>query len=147
MKNNENKNVDFSHYYQHLPWMVSGIHPEELDKLYAYACNCFQMDELEKAKKIFYFLTRLDHLHFDYWLSLGLCYQRLTQHQEAIFCFSFSSMIKLSDPRSSLFAGVSYKLLNNRKFSERCFNTAIKLCGQKEEYKSMREYINKLLNS
>lgn len=117
----------------------------DLDNVYAYAYQLFEAGEYEAAKRGFYMLVRIDHHGFDYWLALGLSCQRLDQHDEAIFCFSRSGALRLTDPRSSYFAGISYQIVDNREYAEKAFNAALKWCASHQEYQSLRARVSRSL--
>ncbi len=125
--------------------MLASVDQNDMDLLYAYATQMYEAGEAEAARNFYFMLARIDHWNFDYWFSLGLCYQRLSQHEEAIFCFSRSGMIKVDDPRSSFFAGVSYRLLGNMEYARKALNAALKWCGERADYQDIRQSAAQLL--
>jgi len=118
--------------------MLVDVEAEDLDAVYAYACQLYDAGEFGAAKRFFFMLARVDHWQFDYWLALGLCSQKLGEHEEAVFCFSRSGLIRAADPRSSYFAGVSYQLLGRRDYARKAFNAALKWCGQQGAHEPIR---------
>lgn len=125
--------------------MLCGAAPGDLETLHNYACQLFDIGELEAARNYFYLLARVDHWRFDYWFGLGMCQQRLGAHQEAIFCFSRSGMIKAQDPRSSYFAGISYDFTGNREYARKAFGAAIKWCAAHPQHQALRRSAEQLL--
>lgn len=125
--------------------MLADIEQGDMDQLYAYANQLFAADEISGARNFYFMLARIDHWNFDYWLALGLCYQRLNEHEEAVFCFSRAGMITVDDPRSSFFAGISYRLLGNNEYARTALNAALKWCSQHPEYDEIRHSAAQLL--
>lgn len=118
--------------------MLQDIDPSDLDQVYAYATQLFEAEAFKSAKQFYYLLARLDHWNFDYWLALGLSCQRLSQHDEALFCFSRAGMIRIDDPRGAFFAGISYQALGNTVYARKAFNAAIRWCGRDAASEPMR---------
>jgi len=48
---------------------------DDLDVIYAYACQLFKSADYPAAKRYYMLLTNLCHWQYDYWLALGLCCQ------------------------------------------------------------------------
>lgn len=126
---------------------LMGLDQENLDKLYAYAFQAYSAGECDRAKRFFLLLAQVDQWNFDYWFALGLCCQRLGEHEEAIFCFAQSAVIRLTDPRSAYWAGINYQLLGNQTYARKAFTTALKLCGQQAIYEELRQLTVKALAS
>ena len=118
--------------------MLGEIEQADLNTLYAHANQLFNAGEVEAARNFYTLLSRLDHWNFDYWFALGLSYQRLSDHEAAIYCFSRSGMIRIDDPRSSYFAGVSYRAVDNEAYAAKSFKAAIAWCGDQPVYAGMR---------
>lgn len=118
--------------------MLADVPRERLDKVYAYANQLFDKQAYKKAKSFYLLLARLDEWCFNYWLALGICCQRLAEHEEAIFCFSRSGVIVIDDPRSSFYAGMSYEILGNHTYAYKSFRAALNWCGQSAHYEEIR---------
>ncbi|HTI18330.1 MAG TPA: SycD/LcrH family type III secretion system chaperone [Trinickia sp.] len=119
-------------------WMLADIAKEDLNTLYAYATQLFEAGEFAAARNVYLILARVDHWSFDYWFALGLCCQRLSAHEEAVFCFGRAGMIRIDDPRGSFFAGISYRALGNEAYAHKAFNAAIKWCARQPQYEEIR---------
>ncbi|WP_108034056.1 MULTISPECIES: SycD/LcrH family type III secretion system chaperone [Burkholderia] len=118
--------------------MLADVERRDLDTLYAYATQLFDMGELHAARNFFLMLARVDHWNFDYWFALGLCQQRLARHDEAIFCFSRAGMIGVDDPRASYHAGVSYRLAGNLDYAAKAFRAALNWCGERDGHRDIK---------
>ena len=118
--------------------MLADVDRRDMNTLFAYATQLFDAGDLNAAHKFFFMLARLDHWNFDYWFSLGLCYQRLAQHDEAIFCFSRAGMINVDDPRPACFAGISYRLVGNVEYAIKAFRAALNWCGDRDAYRDIK---------
>ncbi|MCD4487165.1 SycD/LcrH family type III secretion system chaperone [Chromobacterium vaccinii] len=117
------------------------LDPADLDRVYAYACQLFDAGDYAGAKRFYLMLARLSHWQFDYWLSLGLCCQRLGEHTEAIFCFGQAGLLRLDDPRSAYLAGLSHQLIGNRPQAAKAFAAALKWCAARPEYAELKAEI------
>lgn len=118
--------------------MLADVAQPDMDTLFAYATQLFEAGDISAARNFFFMLARIDHWNFDYWLSLGLCYQRLAQHEEATFCFSRAGMINVVDPRASYFAGVSYRFMGNLEYARKAFRAALNWCGERDEHRAIK---------
>lgn len=114
------------------------LDPVDLDRIYAYACQLFDVGDYAAAKRFFLLLSRLSHWQFDYWLALGLCCQRLEEHAEAVLCFGQAGLLRLDDPRSAYLAGLSYQLADQPTMARKALNAAIKWCSDKPEYAALK---------
>lgn len=110
---------------------------EKLDKIYLYANQLFQKKSFHIAKKFYFLLTQLDQWGFDYWLALGLCHQRLNEHEQAVSCFLQAGLILLSDPRPSCYAGISYECLGNTDYAHQAFRAAMQLSTAQPQYQTL----------
>lgn len=115
-----------------------GVDPEKLATLYAYACQRYDAGDFEGARQLYLALVGIDTNRFEYWLALGLSLQQLQRHDEAIFCFSRSAVLRLADPRSSYLAGLSFQILGERERAIMAYDSAIKWCAAHEEHKALR---------
>jgi secretion system chaperone SscA len=114
------------------------VDPEKLATLYAYACQRYEAGDVEGARQIYLALVAIDSNSFEYWLATGICLQQLQRHDEAIYCFSRSAVLRLSDPRSSYLAAVSFQILGEQKRAIMAYSAAIKWCAAHEEHKELR---------
>lgn len=125
--------------------MLADIQIQDLQQLYGYANQLFQGGEIAAAKNFYYLLSCMDHWNFDYQLALGLCHQRLSEHEQAIACFSRAGMIKVDDPRAAFFAGLSYQMHGNTEYANKALRAAITWCGVQVEYQPLRDSALKIM--
>lgn len=125
--------------------MLADIQKDDVEQLYSYATQLFDAGDIAASRNIYYMLVRIDHWNFDCWLALGLCNQRLNRHEEAVGCFVQSGLIKVEDPRSAYFAGISQSLLGHVDGARKAFNAAIKWCNQRPEHEMMQRSAAQLL--
>ncbi|RQR48097.1 CesD/SycD/LcrH family type III secretion system chaperone [Burkholderia sp. Bp9126] len=118
--------------------MLADIAQSDMDKLFSYATQLFDAGEPRAACNFLMMLARIDHWNFDYWFMLGLSYQHLAQHEEAIFCFSRAGMIRIDDPRASFRAGISYRLVGNLDYAIKAFRAALKWCGDRDTWRDIK---------
>lgn len=124
-----------------------GVEPEKLDALYAYACQRYDAGDIEGARQIYLLLVGVDTNRFEYWLALGISLQQLRRHDEAIFCFSRSAVLRLADPRSSYLAGLSFQVLGEKERALMAYSSAIKWCAAHEEHKTLRATATRTMES
>ncbi len=115
-----------------------GVEPGKLETLYAYAGQRYDVGDFEGARQIYLVLVGIENSRFEYWLALGLSLQRLQRHDEAIYCFSRSAVLRLADPRSSYLAGLSFQILGETQRAIMAYDSAIKWCAAHEEHKALR---------
>lgn len=127
--------------------MLTDVAEEDLASLYAYAGHLFSQGALPEAKRLYLLLTQLDQWNFDYWLALGVCCQRLSEHEEALACFAESAKIRMTDPRSAYFAGVNYQLLGNIAYAKKAYTAALAWCSDHPEYQTLKDTVSQALAS
>ncbi|MFB2875177.1 SycD/LcrH family type III secretion system chaperone [Aeromonas jandaei] len=111
---------------------------DDLDVIYAYACQLFKSADYPAAKRYYMLLTNLCHWQYDYWLALGLCCQRLDEHDEAIFSLVKAAQLRLDDPQPVYLAGISYRLIGNLEQAHKAFQGALKWCSNKSQYDAIK---------
>ncbi|AXE30547.1 CesD/SycD/LcrH family type III secretion system chaperone [Chromobacterium phragmitis] len=117
------------------------LDPDDLDYVYAYACQLFDVGDYAAAKRFYLMLARLSHWQFDYWLALGLCCQRLEEHDEAVFSFGQAGLLRLDDPRPSYLAGLSHQRSDRPELALKAFDAAAKWCAAKPEHAELKTEI------
>ena len=106
-----------------------------------------ELAQQQEAKRIYWFLTRVDGWCFDYWFALGVCCPRLDEHEEALACFTEATKIRLTEPRPMYFAGVSFQLLGNIPYAQKAYTTALACCSDQPEYQILKETVTQALAS
>lgn len=127
--------------------LIAGLNSQQLARLYAYANQLFDTHNFSAAHNIYHLLSCFDQWEPEYLIALGLCHQRLGNHEDAINHFSRAGVIKIDDPRPSFFAGLSYHLLGNATYSNKAFNAAIGWCGDLPEYQEIKQSAQKMLKT
>lgn len=127
------KKTDFETLYAYLEQggtfkELAEVNEGDLNVVYRYALQLMTAEDFEGAKRILYFLTKVDQWGFDYFFNLGICFHELKQHEEAIFCFSRSAVIKMQDPRSSFYAGHNYLALGKPDFATKAYKASLLVC-------------------
>lgn len=109
MKKSFNSLQDIYDYYNNGGTLASltNLTQRDLDDLQAYAYTCYQSGDIIAARNIYHLLAYLEHWNYDYTLSLGLCHQRLSNHEEAQLCFARCATLVMQDPRASYYSGIS----------------------------------------
>ncbi|MFM0514987.1 SycD/LcrH family type III secretion system chaperone [Paraburkholderia sp. RL17-373-BIF-A] len=117
------------------------LDPADLDHIYAYATQLFDLGDYAAAKRFYLLLSRLSHWNFDYWFALGLCCQRLAEHLEAVFCFGQAGLLRLDDPRPAYLAAQSYQFAGQPDNARKALSSAIRGCMSCPEYAELRDEI------
>ncbi|EIP87800.1 type III secretion system CesD protein [Burkholderia humptydooensis MSMB43] len=125
--------------------MLVDVDKQDMDTMFVFAGQLFDAGDWAAARNVYFMLARIDHWKFDYWFWLGICYQRLGQHDEAIFCLSRAGMIHIDDPRSSYHAGISYLVAGNLDYARKAFNAARNWCGEVPDHRALKADIEQHL--
>ncbi|CAK7070490.1 MULTISPECIES: SycD/LcrH family type III secretion system chaperone [Providencia] len=126
--------------------LIAGLDSQQLERLYAYANQLFNANDFSAARNIYYLLTCLEQWNPENLLALGLCHQRLGEHENAINNFVRAGTIKIDDPRPAFFTGLSYHLLGNTEYANKAFHAAIRWCNDLKEYQEIKQSAQKMLN-
>lgn len=124
---------------------LTSMTQQDLNVLHGYAYNTFQAGDFTTARNIFMLLSYLEHWNYDYTLSLGICHQRLADHEDAQLCFARCATLIMQDPRAPYYAGISYALTKKNVMAKKAFKACLLWCNGKEEYKSIEDSAKKLL--
>ncbi len=124
-----------------------GLDAVALETLYGYACERYEASDHEGARQIFFALTAIDPHCYDYWLSLGLCLQKLHRHDEAIYCFVRSAGLRMWEPQPPYLSAVSLQLCGEYGKAAEAYEATIKWCGQQTEYQELRGLAEQALRS
>ncbi|PKH21797.1 CesD/SycD/LcrH family type III secretion system chaperone [Enterobacterales bacterium CwR94] len=125
--------------------MLTDTKKEDLDTLYDYAVQLFDAGDYPAAQNYFYFLCYLDKWDFNYLFSLGRCYQKMQQHEEALVYLVRAGLIRVIDPRPSFFAGISYQALGNNEHARRAWCSACRWCAELPQYEELKSQAIQLL--
>lgn len=109
--------------------MLADLSEDDLARVRAHAAERFARGRIAAAQRVYFVLATLDQWSFDDWYGLGLCYQRLGQHAQALPCFAKAGVIRASDPRPPYLAGMSYEHTGNREFARKAYDAALRLCA------------------
>ncbi|MFJ2995317.1 tetratricopeptide repeat protein [Pandoraea sp. NPDC087047] len=114
--------------------MLADLDEADLARVRAHAAGQFARGQMAAAQRVYFVLATLDQWSFDDWYGLGLCYQRLGQHEQALPCFAKAGVICGSDPRPPYLAGMSYEHTGNREFARKAYDATLRLCAQRPQY-------------
>ena len=118
--------------------------PDTLDTLYAYAYQRHAEGEIVEAQRLFYLLVLYDQLNVDYLLALGLCHQRLGEHEVALTYFSRAGMLHVTNPWPSYHAAVSYQRLGDWEWARKAVRASLRWCGAREPYQALAVRVQEL---
>lgn len=125
--------------------MPPDIDPHDLNALGQFARRRFDAGDWVVARDCYFMLARIERRNFDYWFNLGLCYQNLDRHEHAIFCLSWSDLIRAGDPRPSYHAGCSYRRIGDLEYASKAFQTARNWCGERAAHSALKARIEQCL--
>ena len=109
----------------------------DLARVRAYAQRRFSQGEIAAAQRVYFVLATLDQWSFDDWFGLGLCYQRLGQHGEALPCFAKAGVIRADDPRAPYLAGMSYQGIGNDEYAVKAYDATLRLCAGQSQHSEL----------
>lgn len=81
---------------------LMGITEETLSKLYDVGVRCYKSKDFVKAADVFFFITLIDYLRHNVWISLGLSEQQNLHWDLALAAFGMAVMTNADDPVSYL---------------------------------------------
>ncbi len=119
--------------------MLANIDEAQLQTLYAFACQKVKLGDLATAESLFHALFSLDAWNFNYALSLGLCQQKRSAHEEALLCFARAGTLKITDPRPAYYAALSYQKLGDVVHAKKAFSAALRWASNRSEYQTLRQ--------
>ncbi|WP_353191916.1 CesD/SycD/LcrH family type III secretion system chaperone [Pandoraea pnomenusa] len=117
--------------------MLADLDETDLARVRAYARHRFTQGKFAAAQRLYFVLATLDQWSFDDWFGLGLCYQRLAQHETALPCFAKAGVIRAADPRAPYLAGVSYERIGNVAFALKAYRATLRLCGEHAQHRQL----------
>lgn len=117
--------------------MLADIDVADLTRMRAHARHRFSQGHIAAAQRVYFLLATLDQWSFDDWFGLGLCYQRLGHHEQALPCFAKAGVIRAADPRAPYLAGVSYEGAGNIDFALRAYRATQRLCGDLPQHREL----------
>ncbi|VVE84367.1 CesD/SycD/LcrH family type III secretion system chaperone [Pandoraea sputorum] len=117
--------------------MLADLDESDLACVRAYALQRFKEGEIAAAQRIYFMLATLDQWSFDDWFGLGLSYQRLGQHADALPCFAKAGVIRAADPRPSYLAGMSYESVGNASYATKAYLATLRLCGENTHHRKL----------
>jgi secretion system chaperone SscA len=117
--------------------MLADLDEDDLARVRAHAGQRFAQGQIAAAQRVYFVLATLDQWSFDDWYGLGLCYQRLGQHEQALPCFAKAGVIRASDPRPPYLAGMSYEQMGNREFARKSYDATLRVCAQQPQHDTL----------
>ncbi|VVE14214.1 tetratricopeptide repeat protein [Pandoraea terrigena] len=117
--------------------MLADLDESDLACVRAHAGQRFAQGQIAAAQRVYFVLATLDPWSFDDWYGLGLCYQRLGQHEQALPCFAKAGVIRAADPRPPYLAGMSYEHTGNREFARKSYDAALRIGGQLPQHDTL----------
>ncbi len=89
-----------------------GFSDGSLIHIYELADHFIKNKLYENALKILTFLTAMNPSIPSFWISQGICYQLLNQHENAIAIFDIVKMLNTPNPAPFIYTAESYVILN-----------------------------------
>ncbi|VVE39266.1 CesD/SycD/LcrH family type III secretion system chaperone [Pandoraea capi] len=117
--------------------MLADLDEADIASVRAYAAQRFREGHVARAQRVYFILATLDQWSFDDWYGLGLCYQRLGQHEQALPCFAKAGVICASDPRPPYLAGISYEHMGNFAFAGLSYRATLRICAQLPQHETL----------
>lgn len=77
---------------------IMGVSEEVFEHLYQVGLRCYNAKEYQKAADVFFFITIIDYLRFNNWVSLGLSEKQNKHWEVALSSFNMASLIHPENP-------------------------------------------------
>lgn len=119
-----------------------GIDSKHLDTIFYYARLLFNSGDYVRAKKYCHILTKLSHWQYEYWLLYGDVCTKLNEYEEALLSFQQAGLLRLSSPYPPYQTGLIH-LMTGSNEAQKCFQAALVRCGDNDEFRTLREFIEK----
>jgi len=115
-----------------------GLTEKELEGIYAVAYNLYRNGKYGDARLCFAYLCMFDPTVYKYVFGIASCFQAEGQYQAAGTYYAFASGLDQAQPAPFLHLGECLLALSDRPGAKTSFERAIKLAGEKADYKAVK---------
>lgn len=113
----------------------------EMKELYRLAYTHYQKENYSLAHEHYRFLVILDPFERLYWMGYAASLQLLHHFEKALHGYAVAALLDQQDPICHYHAHECYLALHNSAEAFKALSLAEELCGEKDEYKHLKERI------
>lgn len=117
--------------------MLNETSPEEMHRLWRYACQLLQGGDAPGARNLLQLLVYCDHWNSDYLMSLGIACQCIDAHQDACVYLAQAARILVTDPRPPWLIAQSAVALDNWQGACELYESALILANEQKEWSEL----------
>lgn len=128
--NNEGKG-----YFQ----AILGVSDKLIEHYYRAAVHLLEKKEYTKAADAFFFLSFLNPFVHNFWIGLGVAHQSMAQFDKALAAYMMGELTDPDNPVTYSNAFQCHQALGHKEDAEHCFQKAMKCCGDKKEWASIKK--------
>jgi type III secretion system low calcium response chaperone LcrH/SycD len=120
-----------------------GLSEDTFNGFYVIGSEFFNDGKYEEALNVFLLLTNLDHLVFETWLGLGICWQKKNNPLEALRAFSMASLVNFTHPAPHIHSAEIYLSIGEKELAQETYKMIFSQCN-KEQMKNYKAHVHNL---
>lgn len=126
---------------------VLGISDAILEKYYESASNLLSEKHWTDAVDAFLFLTFVSPFVQNFWIGLGIAEQSTSEYDKAITAYLIAEALNPENPVPVANAFQCFLALGEKNGAAQCWSKAVELCGDKAEWKELKQNLMKCKKS
>lgn len=123
---------------------IMGITEETLGAIYDVGIRCYKLKDYIKAADVFFFMTIIDYLRHNVWISLGLSEQQNGHFELALAAFSMAVMTNSDNPISYLQSAECSLALHNGEEAGQYLDLAKEVIGKAPQKQRLLDQLHLL---
>jgi len=144
--------IDTNHFYEVMhqrtkqanattdetPQELFGVTKPVLEKYYKSALSFLSDKKWGNARDAFMFLTFLNPYVHEFWVGLGIAEQSQSHFDKALQAYTLAEATDPEDPIPIANSFQCILALGEKEYAQYTLNKALKRCGEKEEFSSLK---------
>jgi len=118
---------------------VLNVDQDILEEMYSLAYSHYMQGKYQDAYNLFYFIHLTAPTNYKFTFGFASCCHQLQMYNDAVVLFAAALEISQEDPTPLFYMADSFEKLGMTEESKGCFEALIKLCGEREEFKALKE--------
>lgn len=128
-----------------LPKDAMGISDAMMEGIYGQAYHMYNSGKYQEAGQLFRLLVMLNATEPKYMLGLAGCYHLEKEYENAILVYALVEVLAPNDPAPYYHSADCYMQLQAPKLAKEQLEGALKLCGDKREYRVLKDRVEAAL--
>lgn len=147
--------IDTNHFYEVMqqkttqtkdtpdetPQELFGVSQPVLEKYYKSALTFLSNKKWDSARDAFMFLTFLNPYVHEFWVGLGIAEQSQSHFDKAIQAYTLAEATDPEDPIPIANSFQCILAMGEKEFAQYTLDKAVKRCGDKEEFSSLKSQL------